>query len=85
MAEWLCSGLQIRQARFDSGLRLQKNGYALSTQIYDNYSGTQLTAPFPHLLNRVFRRQDFFSLRLWLFFILCTASGQCRDRPVLGR
>lgn len=23
MAEWLCSGLQIRQARFDSGLRLQ--------------------------------------------------------------
>ncbi len=24
MAEWLCSGLQIRQARFDSGLRLQQ-------------------------------------------------------------
>ncbi len=23
MAEWLCSGLQIRVARFDSGLRLQ--------------------------------------------------------------
>ena len=23
MAEWLCSGLQIREARFDSGLRLQ--------------------------------------------------------------
>lgn len=25
MAEWLCSGLQIRVRRFDSGLRLQTN------------------------------------------------------------
>lgn len=40
MAEWLCSGLQIRLARFDSGLRLQTPVFALSTQIYDNYSGT---------------------------------------------
>ena len=65
MAEWLCSGLQIRQARFDSGLRLQKTLRPCRLKFMTTTAAPSSQPPSPFYLT------GFLGVRIFLAF----ASG----------